>query len=95
MKLKAPAGVGDPCVAGVAIVPRDGIYEVEAAVGALLIECFGFVEIDAQEKATAAPAPAEPRRPAPAPAAPRQPTSAPLPKLSLPAWRSRPVAKKP
>ena len=29
MKLKAPPGVGEPCVAGVAIVARDGIYEVE------------------------------------------------------------------
>ena len=26
MKLKAPEGVGDPCVAGVAIAPREGIY---------------------------------------------------------------------
>jgi len=85
MKLKAPPGVGDPCVAGVAIAPRDGIYEVEAAVGALLIECFGFVEVGADEKAKAAPAAL--RQPAPAPA--------PLPKLSLPAWRNRPAAKKP
>jgi hypothetical protein len=46
MKLKAPEGVGDPCVAGIAIAPRDGIYEVEAAIGALLIECFGFVEAE-------------------------------------------------
>lgn len=46
MKLKAPAGVGDPCVAGVAIAARDGIYEVEAEIGALLIEAFGFVEAD-------------------------------------------------
>jgi hypothetical protein len=44
MKLKAPPGVGDPCVAGVAIVARDGLYDVEAEIGALLIECFGFVE---------------------------------------------------
>jgi hypothetical protein len=75
MKLKAPSGVGDPCVAGVAITPRDGVYEVEAAVAALLIECFGFVEIGAGEKAKAAPAP--------------------LPKLSLPAFRSRPASEKP
>jgi len=34
MKLKAPLGAGDPCVAGVSIHARDGIYEVEAAVGA-------------------------------------------------------------
>jgi hypothetical protein len=46
MKLKAPQGVGDPCVAGVVIVPRDGIYAVEPEVGALLIECFGFVEVE-------------------------------------------------
>ena len=44
MKLKAPQGVGDPCVAGVIIAPCDGLYEVEPEVGALLIECFGFVE---------------------------------------------------
>jgi hypothetical protein len=44
MKLKAPQGVGDPCVAGVTVVARDGLYEVEAKIGALLIECFGFVE---------------------------------------------------
>jgi hypothetical protein len=28
MKLKAPEGGGDPCVAGVVIAPRDGVYEV-------------------------------------------------------------------
>ncbi len=88
MKLKAPEGVGDPCVAGVAIAPRDGFYEVEADVGALLIECFGFVEVGADETVKVPPA-------TPALAAPRQPTSAPLPKLSLPAWRTRPIAKKP
>jgi hypothetical protein len=42
MKLKAPRGVGVPCVAGVVIAARDGLYEVEAEIGALLIECFGF-----------------------------------------------------
>ena len=47
MKLKAPQGVGDPCVAGVVVESRDGVYEVEAEIGALLIECFGFVEIEA------------------------------------------------
>jgi hypothetical protein len=46
MKLKAPQGVGDPCVAGVVITSRDGVYEVEAAIGALLVECFGFVEVE-------------------------------------------------
>jgi hypothetical protein len=83
MKLKAPPGVGDPCVAGVAIVPRDGLYEVEAEIGALLIEVFGFVEIS--ETVTAAP-------PRAALSPPRQ--TAPLPKLTHPAWR-RPPAKKP
>ena len=53
MKLKAPEGVGDPCVAGVAITPRDGLYEVEAEIGALLIECFGFVEAEVPEKPSA------------------------------------------
>lgn len=46
MKLKAPEGVGDPCVAGVTITPCDGVYELERDIGAVLIECFGFVEID-------------------------------------------------
>jgi hypothetical protein len=55
MKLKAPEGVGDPCVAGVVIAPRAGVYEVEAEIGALLIECFGFVEAGAEQKAKAAP----------------------------------------
>lgn len=57
MKLKAPQGVGDPCVAGVIVESRDGVYEVEAEVGALLIECFGFVEVGAGvvEQARAAP----------------------------------------
>ncbi|MGA8499657.1 MAG: hypothetical protein WB764_29530 [Xanthobacteraceae bacterium] len=55
MKLKAPEGVGDPCVAGVVIVPRDSVYEVEAEIGALLIECFGFVEAGAEQKAKAGP----------------------------------------
>lgn len=57
MKLKAPQGVGNPCVAGVAIAARDGVYEVEAEIGALLIECFGFVEIGADERSSAAPTP--------------------------------------
>jgi hypothetical protein len=81
MKLKAPSGVGDPCVAGVAIAPRDGLYEVEDGIGALLIECFGFVEVVAEKKQKVAPAtPGQPVRP---------------PKLTHPAWRSRPVVKKP
>jgi hypothetical protein len=56
MKLKAPQGVGDPCVAGVAIVPRDGVYEVEPEIGALLIECFGFVETEAPARPKVVPA---------------------------------------
>jgi hypothetical protein len=47
MKLKAPQGVGDPCVAGVTVGSRDGVYEVDPEIGALLIECFGFVEVEA------------------------------------------------
>jgi hypothetical protein len=47
MKLKAPEGVGDPCVGGVTLVPRDGLYDVEPEVGALLIEGFGFVAVEA------------------------------------------------
>jgi len=43
MKLKAPEGVGDPCVAGVVLAPRDGCYEVEPDIAGILIECFGFV----------------------------------------------------
>jgi hypothetical protein len=68
MKLKAPEGVGDPCVAGVAIIAHDGLYEVEAEIGALLIECFGFVEAGAAE----APKIASPGAPAAA-----KPASAP------------------
>ena len=58
MKLKAPQGVGNPCVAGVTVQPRDGVYEVEPEIGALLIECFGCVEVEAgaTEKVKAAPA---------------------------------------
>jgi hypothetical protein len=56
MKLKAPEGVGDPCIAGVTLASRDGCYEVEAEVGALLIECFGFVPAEAGTIMTAAPA---------------------------------------
>lgn len=56
MKLKAPAGAGDPCVAGVTLVPRDGLYEVDAGIGALLIECFGFVEAVASAPPRIAPA---------------------------------------
>jgi hypothetical protein len=83
VKLKAPDGVGDPCVAGVTLAPRNGWYEVEPEVAALLIECFGFVAAGADEKAKAAPA-----RPAL-----RDPAS--LPKLRHPAWRAQPVVKKP
>jgi hypothetical protein len=55
MKLKAPQGVGNPCVAGVVIASRDGLYEVEAEIGALLIECFGFFEAGTEQKSKAAP----------------------------------------
>lgn len=82
MKLKAPPGVGDPCVAGVVLAPRDGFYEVEPEVGALLIECFCFVAVG-PEKAKAASAHPAPRDPAS------------LPKLRHPAWRAQPAAKKP
>jgi hypothetical protein len=67
MKLKAPPGVGEPCVAGVSIAARDGLYDVEAETGALLIACFGFVEVEAPAEPKAANAPsATPRRRAPA-----------------------------
>ncbi len=51
MKLKAPEGAGDPCVAGVLITARDNLDEVEAEIGAMLIECFGFTEARAYENA--------------------------------------------
>jgi hypothetical protein len=47
MKLKAPPGVGDPCVAGITITARDGLYDVGPEIGALLIESFGFAEVKA------------------------------------------------
>ena len=84
MKLKAPPGAGDPCVAGVTLAPRDGLYDVEAEIGALLIGCFGFVEFVASA----------PAKSAPAAAALRQPPAA-KPKLMHPAWRNGPVSKKP
>lgn len=65
MKLKAPEGVGDPCVAGVIIESRNGFYEVDTKVGALLIECFGFAEVGVGEKTAAAPPPEPVARPAP------------------------------
>jgi hypothetical protein len=95
MKLKAPPGVGDPCVAGATVASRDGLYEVEGEIGALLIECFGFVEAaDEISRATSASASA-PAPAAPAPAAMRRPAPAQLPKLRHPAWRDQPAAKKP
>ena len=71
MKLKAPEGVGDPCVAGVIIAPCDGIYDVEPEIGALLIECFGFFEAGTSERPSAAmpPAPRRGRSPGKKPAA--------------------------
>lgn len=64
MKLQAPQGGGDPCVAGVVIAARDGFYEVEAEIGALLIECFGFIEAGTHEnkKTPAAPTASNPSR---------------------------------
>ena len=85
MKLKAPRGAGDPCIAGVTIVPRDGLYEVEAAIGALLIECFGFAEV-----------PAKTMQKASIPITAPQPIAPALkPKLRHPAWRSGPLSNKP
>jgi hypothetical protein len=67
MKLKAPQGAGDPCVAGAVIAARDGLYEVEAEIGVLLVECFGFVEAGARETVKASPnALSAPRRRVPA-----------------------------
>lgn len=85
MKLKAPPGAGDPCIAGVTIVPRDGFYDVDVAIGALLIECFGFAEVVARtmQKVTTAVS-------APRPIAPAL-----KPKLRHPAWRSGSLANKP
>ncbi len=53
MKLKAPEGAGDPCVAGAVIGSRDGLYEVEAEIAALLIECFGFAPVEQGESVPA------------------------------------------
>ncbi len=95
MKLKARPGVGDPCVAGVVIASRDGLYEVEAEIGALLIECFGFVEVAHEISGASSASAPVPVAPAPAPAATRRPAPSSLPKLRHPAWRSQPAAKKP
>jgi hypothetical protein len=84
MKLKAPEGVGDPCIAGVTVTPRDAVYEVDLEVGALMIECFGFVEVGSGEKADEPLAPAVVRPLGPAV----------MPKLSLPAWRANPTPKR-
>lgn len=78
MKLKAPQGAGDPCVAGVVIAARDGLYEVEAEIGALLVECFGFTDADARGSAPArsmAGAANAPRRRVPAKKASAEKTS--------------------
>ena len=84
MKLKAPPGAGDPCIAGVTIVPCGGLYEVEDAIGALLIESFGFAEVAAR---TMQKVPA-------AVAAPRPIPPSLKPKLRHPAWRDRPASNK-
>jgi len=55
MKLKAPRGVGNPCVAGDTIVHRDGVYDVEPEIGVLLVECFGFVKIEAAARQPSRP----------------------------------------
>ncbi|MFZ0609226.1 MAG: hypothetical protein WAM75_16285 [Xanthobacteraceae bacterium] len=55
MKLKAPPGVGDPCVAGVAIAARDGVYDVEAEIGVLLVEAFGFIALETADRPRVAP----------------------------------------
>ena len=60
MKLKAPEGVGNPCVAGMIITPRDGVYEVGPAIGVLLIECFGFAEVEAPKVRNAVEVPVKP-----------------------------------
>jgi hypothetical protein len=65
MKLKAPEGVGDPCIAGVIIESRNGFYEVDTEVGALLIECFGFAEVGAGEITAGVSAHETVSRPAP------------------------------
>ena len=62
MKLKAPNGVGEPCVAGVAVACENGCYEVEAEIGALLIEAFGFVEVAAAPQPVGVPASRRARR---------------------------------
>ena len=66
MKLKAPESVGDPCVGGVVIVARDGVYEVAPEIAALLIESFGFIATElpavAPGRASVARSPAPPRR---------------------------------
>jgi|HubBroStandDraft_5_1064220.scaffolds.fasta_scaffold1209567_1 hypothetical protein len=86
MKLKAPSGVGDPCVAGAVIAARNGIYDVEAGIGALLIEAFGFAEVKAEARANT---PSVPGIPTVALSRPRQ--GPPFPKLTHPAWRRSPA----
>jgi hypothetical protein len=75
MKLKAPEGVGDPCVAGVMIASCGGVYDVEGEVAGLLMECFGFIEIEAKAAEVASPEsvpkPASKSAPKPVPAARR------------------------
>jgi hypothetical protein len=66
MKLKAPPGVGDPCVAGVIVAARDGFYDVEVEIGALLIECFGFVEFEGHAEQQRSPVRVASRRKSPA-----------------------------
>lgn len=72
MKLKAPPGVGDPCVGGVVLVAQDGGYEVDAATAALLIECFGFVAVEMRDTPRPAFTPPPTLAPGAAPAAPAE-----------------------
>lgn len=59
MRLRAAPGAGDPSVGGVTIKPDGrGIYNVNTAIGAHLVESFGFIDVDAAPKQTPVPAPA-------------------------------------
>ena len=59
MRLKAPEGKGHPTVAGIVIEPRRGVYEVDPAVGKVLVESHGYIDLDAPAKPL--PAAANPR----------------------------------
>ena len=58
MRLKAPAGLGNPTIGGIEIKPdAKGVYEVAHKTGAHLVEAFGFIDIDAPPKRKSASAP--------------------------------------